>query len=87
MTAEILIGKLWRMCLMSAREAGHDARRSACNGLSSRHGRFWHITAARNSLPIPCCLMLYTAIHWDGDRPTDRIFEALLEMELAEFFS
>jgi hypothetical protein len=28
---------------------------------------------------------IYTWIHWDCDRPTDRVFEALLEFELEQF--
>jgi hypothetical protein len=86
MTAENLIGELWRRCLMSAREAG-DVPAEAVQKLIAQSRDILTLHGCTKQLADVVLFGIYTAIHWDGDQPTDRIFETLLEFELAEFFS
>ena len=86
MTAENLIGELWRRCLKSAREAD-EMPAEAVQGLIGQSREILTQYGATKQQADSVLFGVYTMIHWDWDRPTDRIFEALLEMELAEFFS
>jgi hypothetical protein len=84
-TIDALLWTLWERCLVTAREADYapaDAveqviRESramiAKNGYSKRESDY-------------ILFDVYTQIHWDWQRPTDRVFETLLEFELDEFF-
>ncbi len=86
MTAEILIGKLWRMCLMSAREAGH----APAEGVQRLIKQTREILAHYGCTKQLADSLLFDLVHGDSlgqDQPTDRIFEALLEIELSEFFA
>jgi hypothetical protein len=86
MTAENLIGKLWRKCLSDAREAGHVPAGAVQKLIEDSREILTHYGCTK-PLADAVLFELYTMIHWDGDRPTDRIFEALLEIELSEFFA
>jgi len=84
-TLERMIGDLWRKCLMSAREAG-EVPASAVQELirQSRQILSEHGCTKRQADGI--LYQIYNDIHWDGDQPTDRVFETLLDFELTEFF-
>ena len=86
MTAENLIGELWRRCLMDAREAG-VVPAEAVQRLIGESRDILNGYGCSKRMADAVLFGVYSAIHWDGDQPTDRIFEALLEFELAEFFS
>lgn len=84
-TGSDLIFDLWWKCMTTAREAG-EVPAGAVEQLILRSRE---ILTERGCAKRDADLVLfniYTAIHWDGNQPTDRIFETLLEFELAEFF-
>lgn len=86
MTAENLIGELWRRCLTDARKAGNVPAGAVQKLIEdSREILAEYGCSKRDADEV--LLGLYTTIHWDGDQPTDRVFETLLEIELTEFFS
>lgn len=83
-TAEDLIFDLWRKCLIAAREAG-EVPAGAVEKLI-RDSR--EALTERNYTENDANLILfnvYSMIHWDWKEPTDRVFETLLEFELADF--
>lgn len=86
MTAENLIGELWRKRLMDAREAGQVPAGAVQKLIEQSREILTHYGCSKQDADT-VLFRIYTAIHWDGDQPTDRIFETLLEFELAEFFS
>jgi hypothetical protein len=86
MTAENLIGELWRKCLMTAREAG-DVPGEAVQKLIGQSREILTNYGCSKHLADAVLFGIYTMVHWDWNQPTDRIFETLLEFELAEFFS
>jgi hypothetical protein len=86
MTAENLIGELWRRCLMSAREAG-DVPAEAVQKLIAQSRDILTLHGCSKQLADAVLFGIYTMVHWDWNQPTDRVFETLLEFELAEFFS
>lgn len=85
MTAENLIGNLWRRCLTDAREAG-SVPAAAVQKLIGDSREILTEYGCPKQIADVVLFDIYTAIHWDGDQPTDRVFETLLEFELAEFF-
>jgi hypothetical protein len=86
MTAENLIGELWRKCLMDAREAG-EVPAGAVQKLIEQSREILNHYGCSKQLADAVLFGIYTMIHWDWNQPTDRLFETLLEFELAEFFS
>lgn len=84
-TIEDAIWTLWRNCLMTARAAGQVPAEAVQKLIrQSREIIVGQGYTKRDSDLILCGV--YTAVHWDWPQPTDRVFETLLEFELAEFF-
>lgn len=85
-TIDSMIWTLWEKCLLTAREADlapaeavekviRESRALiAVNGYSTRESDY-------------ILFDIYTRIHWDWQRPTDRVFESLLEFELDDFLN
>jgi hypothetical protein len=86
MTAEQLIGKLWRRCLMDAREAGGVPAEAVQKLIGDSRDILTHYGCSKPDADS-VLFGLFTMIHWDGDQPTDKVFETLLEFELTEFFN
>lgn len=86
MTGENLITELWRRCLMSAREAGDVPAETVQKLIGQSRDILTHYGCSKQ-IADAVMFGIYTMVHWDWDQPTDRIFETLLEFELAEFFS
>jgi hypothetical protein len=86
MTAENLIGELWRRCLTDAREAGNVPAGAVQKLIEDSREILTEYGCSKRNADV-VLFDLYTMIHWDGDQPTDRVFETLLEIELTEFFS
>lgn len=85
-TGARLIWELWRRCLTDAREAG-QVPAGAVEGLI-RQSR--EVLTERGCTKPDADLVLfevYNTIHFDWKQPTDRIFETMLEFDLAEFFA
>jgi len=85
MTAEDLISKLWQRCLTDARKA-ENVPAGAVQKLIEDSREILTEYGCPKRIADVVLFDIYTGIHWDGDQPTDRVFETLLEFELAEFF-
>lgn len=85
MTAHDMVFDEWRKCLMHAREEG-CAPAEAVQTLITRTREALVCDGASKYAADVVLFDLYTMIHWDCDQPTDRVFEAMLEFELAGFF-
>lgn len=86
MTAYDLIFEEWRKCLIHAREQGFAPAEAVQKLITQTREMLVNDGASKYDADV-VLFELYTAIHWDGDQPTDRVFEAMLEFELAEFFT
>jgi len=85
MTAENLIGELWRRCRQTAQEAG-GLRAEAVQTLICQSREILTSYGCSKRDADVVLFDLYTDAHWDWPEPTARVFETLLEIELQEFF-
>jgi len=86
MTAGELIHEMWGRCRKTAGEVG-EVPAGAVEKLIQQSREILDAYGCSKRDADAVLYLVYSAIHWDGDRPTDKIFETLLEFELAEFFS
>jgi hypothetical protein len=86
MTAENLITELWGRCLVHAREAGTIPGERVQGLIAHTREILDHYGCSKENADR-VLFHIYTEIHWDWPEPTSRMFESLLEHELAEFFS
>jgi hypothetical protein len=84
-TARDLVFSEWRKCLQHAREHGYVPAEAVQKLIVQTREMLVSAGASKQEADV-VLFDLYTTIHWDGDQPTDRVFEAMLEFELAEFF-
>lgn len=86
MTGEDLIFQLWRRCRVTAQEAGIVPAEAVQRLINQSREILTHCGCSR--LDADSVLLdVYTVCHWDWPEPTARIFETLLEIELADFFA
>ncbi len=85
MTGQQLIGELWRRSLRVAREAGDVPATAVQELIGQTRQVLTHYGCSKRDAAF-LLYDLYTMVHWDWPEPTARIFETLLELELAEFF-
>jgi hypothetical protein len=94
-TIETAIGGLCRKSLISARKLDSVARVFGVNLPNLPDGVQQLIDSTRALIAEQgyskrdsdyILFGIYTAVHWDWDQPTDRVFETMLEFELADFF-
>jgi hypothetical protein len=95
LTTEKAIWSLFERCLYSARFCSHTAGALGLNlpNLATIVEKL--ISDSRAIMKDFGCsqrdsdsilFTVYTNVHWDWNQPSDRVFETLLEFELAEFF-
>ena len=86
MTIEDLICKLWQGCRRDACEAGHVPAEAVQRLIEQSRSILTEYGCSRHDSDL-VLYGVYTQAHWDWPEPTARIFETLLEIELAEFFA
>jgi len=84
-TASDLVFSEWRKCLQHAREQGYVPAEAVQKLIEQTREMLVSVGTSKSDADV-VLFDLYTSIHWDGDQPTDRVFEAMLEFELADFF-
>ena len=84
-TIEDAIWTLWRDCLTTARAAGQVPAEAVQKLIRDSRGLIAEQGYAKRDGDL-ILFNVYTIVHWDWNQPTDRVFEALLEFELDEFF-
>jgi hypothetical protein len=85
MTGEEMIWELWRKCLLAAREEGDVPAETVQKLISQTREILTEQGCTKHDADM-VFYGIYENIHWDWQRPTDRIFETLLDFELTEFF-
>jgi hypothetical protein len=85
MTGAELICKLWQECRVAAREAGDVPAETVQQLISQSRDILTDYGCSERDADL-VLFDVYTLAHWDWPEPTARIFETLLEFELAEFF-
>jgi hypothetical protein len=85
-TAAQLLWEWWEKALTVSRTAGYVPAEAVQSLIESSR----KILAAQRCTKWDSDSVLfdiYIAIHWDWNQPTDRVFETMLEFELADYFS
>jgi len=85
MTAEDLIGAMWRNSQKSARLAGTCPAWAVEMLIRDTREILTHYGCSKPQAD-EILFGIYTDVHWDGTQPTDRIFETLLDIELTDYF-
>lgn len=86
MTGEDLIFELWRRCRATAEQAGSIPAEAVQKLIAQTREILTAYGSSREDADS-VLFDIYTVAHWDWPEPTARIFETLLEIELADFFA
>lgn len=85
MTAEKLISGMWKKCRVTAQQAESVPAEAVQKLIEQTR----EILTSHGSSQYEADIVLYglyLEAHWDWPEPTARVFESLLEIELARFF-
>lgn len=85
MTGEDLIVQLWQNCRNAARYTG-SANAEAVQRLIFKTREILSLCGCSKDDADSVLYTVYIMAHWDWTEPTARIFEALLGLELADYF-
>jgi hypothetical protein len=83
-STERAIWNLWEPRIFKARQADNAAAESVQELIAKSRRVIEQAGHTRDSDLI--LYSLFIKIHWDCDRPTDRVFETMLGFELESFF-
>jgi hypothetical protein len=86
MTADDLISKLWQLCRKDACDASHVPAEAVQRLIEQSREILTEMGCSKCQADL-VLYGVYTQAHWDWPEPTARIFETLLEIELADFFT
>jgi hypothetical protein len=84
-TLACMIGDCWFAVMRAARNAG-TVGPEIVEDLIAHSRKLLRDSGADASSTDLVLFEIYTAIHWDWDQPTDRIFETMLDFNLQPFF-
>jgi len=85
MTAEELISAMWERCRKEARHFGSIPAEAVQDLIMDSRAVLDSYGCSKEDAD-GCLFLVYSDIHWDGNQPTDRVFETMLEFELADYF-
>lgn len=86
MTSADAIYRLWTRCRNTAQQEGHVPAEAVQLLISQSREILADLGCSRRDADS-VLYGVYVVAHWDWQEPTARIFETLLEIELAEFFA
>lgn len=80
-----LVAKLWFRCMVTARTAG-EVRAEAIQELIEKSRELMTKAGCTKRDADITLALVQNAIHWGAAYPTDRLFEVMLDFDLAEFW-
>jgi hypothetical protein len=86
MTGEDVIFALWRRCRATAQKEGFCPGEAVESLIDSSKEILTVYGASEHDINLVLS-DIYTVVHWDWPEPTARVFETLLEFELAPYFA
>jgi hypothetical protein len=86
MTGQEMVFELWRRSQTTARKAAVVPAEAVQRLIQQTRDILNHYGCSKWDADS-VLFLIYSGIRWEGGHPTDRVFETLLEFELAEFFS